>query len=137
MIMRYAVALPLASLAAAAAATEPPDYIGFSQKAERLAYVATSMKSCTNFGYPDVQQPLLDAMQRLIDQAEISGIPGTTADNLIAGFVEQENKRLVARSKDVEQRKDDPAALEQFVEYWESRCKSLADDPVYGPLFRR
>lgn len=136
--LSWALALfTAASLTAPATAEEPPDYVGFSQQADRLAFVVASMKSCTNFGYPDVQQPLLDRMQKLIDEAELSGISVTLADSLIANAVEAENARLAARTKDLERRKDDPAAMESFLDYWEQRCEALASDPDYGHLFKR
>lgn len=136
-MMRIALAAMLALIAAPAAAQEPPDYIGFMAQVERLAVAATSARSCEHFGYPNAEAGLRAQSQRIIDDAVRAGMPAGDADQLLAGAIEAEGKRLAARSADLEARKSDPAALDAFLDYWEGRCASLASDPVYGVHFRR
>lgn len=137
MSVRTALALLFAFSAVAVSGQEPPDYIGLSEKADRLAVAVTSSKTCVHFGYPDPQQALATKAQQLVDDAELSGMPGSAANTIVVGAVEAEKQRQNARVKDLESRKADPTAMDGFMDYWERRCRSLAEDPLYGPLFRR
>lgn len=136
MFVRSALALLFTSSSVTVSGEEPPDYIGLSQKADRLAVAVTSTKSCVHFGYPDPQQALTKMAQKLVDDAELAGMPGSAANTIVVGAVEAEKQRQDARAQDLERRQSDPAAMESFLDYWERRCQSLAEDPIYGPLFR-
>jgi hypothetical protein len=118
-------------------AAEPvPDYVGLSQKAERLAVAVSSVKTCVHFGYADRQQDLVLHTQQLIDEAELAGIAGSAANLIVVGSLEAENQRQQARTDQLKLRPSDKAATEQFLDYWEQRCDGLAADPVYGRFFR-
>lgn len=136
--MRFLQAMILAMFVAPPAlGREPPDYIGLMEKAVPLAVAVSSARSCEHFGYTASEQGLRDRMQQIIDEAVSAGMPAYGADMMVAAAIQDEDKRQAERTADMEARKSDPAALENFLDYWEARCARLAADPVYGAYFRR
>jgi hypothetical protein len=133
--MKIAPFLLLLAIPLPAFAEEPPDYIAFVQQAERFAVAANSGGSCQRLGYTTDQSGLTLKIQKMIDNAELAGMSGGSADMLLSGAIDAEGKRQDARMRAVD--KTNSAAVEQFLDYWERRCAMLSNDPDYAPYFHR
>lgn len=135
MALAYLKAVGIAALAAAPlnASDSPPDYLGLQEKAEMFAVAANSVISCRHFDYKTDDVGLKLYGQRLIDDAELSGIRGGAADTIVVGALRAETARQSERSKFAEENNDRAG----FMEYWRKRCAQLADDEVYSSYFKR
>lgn len=120
-------------LAMLLAAGDPPDYIGFSAKADRLAVMSNSVGSCGRFGYTVDQDGLLQLMQRTLAEAIYAGIDGGTAEAMIAGAVEREGQNMEYLAQ---QAGPSGSARARFMQYWRDRCAGLAQAADSGPYFR-
>lgn len=131
--MRWILIAGALVIAPVAVADEVPDYLGLQGKAERFAQAATSVRSCQHFGFTTAEDALRAFGQRIVDEAEFSGIPGGSADVIVSGAIRQESARQEERGKAINS--DESRAA--FLEYWRRRCGMLADDEVYSAFFHR
>ena len=136
--MRVTFMAPMfALLSVPANSQEPPDYLAFQEQVDRFAFAVVSARSCEHFGYRSDEQELRDKGRQLIGEAVLAGMPAGNANLIVTGALNSEGEREADRAKEMEARKSDPAALDQFLDYWERRCDTLGSDPAYAPYFRR
>ena len=100
-----------------AIASTPPDYIGFSEKVDRFAFAVASGTSCKHFGYRASEQALRDEGQRIMDEAVLAGMPAGNAQEILVAALRAETAREDDRVKRLSERKADPAAKDEFLNY--------------------
>lgn len=139
--MRSRTYLPITLIISAAASTssaqQPPNYVDFIPKVERLAIASNSVGSCKRLGYTVDEKALEAFAYEFVDRAVRDGIPEGSANIIINGEVAAETERQEARVERAKANADDPEEVEAFMQYWRDRCQNLAADPVYGAFFRK
>lgn len=118
---------------AAAAQETPPDYLALQERAARFAVAVHATVSCRHFDYETDSDGLRIKGQRMIDDAEVDGMVGGTADTIVSSAIRAETARQEQRSKSAKETGDS----EGYLDYWRRLCAKLADDPEFASYFRR
>jgi uncharacterized protein YoaH (UPF0181 family) len=127
----------LAALVVTAEVQSRPDHYAFAQKADRFAFAIISSKSCAHLGYRDAYDDLTAAKRRLVEEGMARGIVRGDATAIIDQAIRAEGVREDKRVREVTRTPRDVDVITPFWDYWKNRCRALATDRVYGPLFRR
>ena len=108
-----------------------PDYVTLTQRTERLAQAATSVKSCERFGFAVDADGISAEAQQIIDDAVVSGVSGRAAQSALVSALEAETDYQAERLEAAEA----TGEIQAFANYWLRRCENLAADPAYSKYF--
>lgn len=102
----------------------PPPYLQFGEQVDEYAVLATSVGSCSHFGYTVDADRARAIGEELLDDGVRSGIQVRMARSMIDDAIARETEDLEYLQSRVD--RDDEASIEQYVDYWFVRCDNLA-----------